>query len=225
MAQEGIVLGHMVSQRGIEVDRAKIEVIANLPPPKSVKDMRSFLRHAGFYRRFIQDFFKIAKPLSKLLTKEAVFEFDDACMDAFGTLKKALTSAPVFLPPNWEQPFEIMCDASNFVVGAFLGQRKEGKPYVIYYASKLLDDAQINYTTIEKEFLTIVYAFEKFRAYLMGQKVIVYSDHAALKYLLSKKDTKPRLLRWILILQEFNWEIRDKKGSENLIADHLSRLD
>ena len=96
MAQEGIVLGHMVSQRGIEVDRAKIEVIANLPPLKSVKDIRIFLRHASFYRRFIQDFFKIAKPLYKLLTKEAIFEFDDACMDAFGTLKKALTSASVF---------------------------------------------------------------------------------------------------------------------------------
>ena len=95
MAQEGIVLGHMVSQRGIEVDRAKIEVIANFPPPKSVKDIRSFLGHAGFYTRFIQDFSKIAKPLRKLLAKEAIFEFDDACMDAFGTLKKALTSAPI----------------------------------------------------------------------------------------------------------------------------------
>ena len=130
----------MVSQRGIEVDRAKIEVIANLSPPKSVKDIRSFLGHAGFSIRFIQDFSKIAKPLCKLLAKEAVFEFDDACIDVFGNLKKALTSAPVLQPPNWEQPFEIMCDASNFAVGAVLGQRKKSKPYIIYYASKLLDD-------------------------------------------------------------------------------------
>ena len=100
MAQEGIVLGHMVSQRGIEVDRAKIEVIANLPPPKSVKDIRSFIGHVGFYRRFIQDFSNIAKPLCKLLAKEAIFEFDDSCMDAFGSLKKALTSTPVLQPPN-----------------------------------------------------------------------------------------------------------------------------
>ena len=121
-------------------------------------------------------------------------------MDAFETLKKALASAPVLQPPNWEQPFEIIYDASNFVVGAILGQRKEGKLYVIYYASKLLDDAQINYTTMEKELLTIIYAFDKFKAYLVGQKVIVYSDHATLKYLLSKKDAKPRLLRWILML-------------------------
>ena len=118
-----------------------------------------------------------------------------------------------------------MCDASNFAVGAVLGQRKEGKPYVIYYASKLLDEAQINYTTTEKELLAIVYAFNKFRSYLVGQKVIVYSDHAALKYLLRKKDAKPRILWWILMLQEFDWEVRDKKGSENLVADHLSRLD
>ena len=115
-----------------------------------------------------------------------------------------------------------MCDASNFAVGAVLGQRKEGKPYVIYYASKLLDDAQINYTTTEKELLTIVYVFDKFRSYLVGQKVIVYSDHATLNYLLCKKDANPRILRWILMLQEFDWEVRDKKGSENLIADHLS---
>ena len=118
-----------------------------------------------------------------------------------------------------------MYDASNFVVGAALGQKKEGKPYVIYYASKLLDDAQINYTTTKKELITIVYAFDKFRSYLVGQKVIVYSDHAALKYLLSKKDVKPRILRWILMLQEFDWEVRDKKGSENLVTNHLSRID
>ena len=101
-----------------------------------------------------------------------------------------------------------MCDASNFAVGAVLGQIKEGKPYVIYYASKLLDDGQINYITTKKELLVIVYAFNKFRAYLVGKKVIVHSDHAMLKYLLSKKDAKPRLLRWILMLQEFDWEVR-----------------
>ena len=92
-----------------------------------------------------------------------------------------------------------------------MGQRKEGNPYVIYYASKLLDDAQINYTTTEKELLAIFYTFDKFRSYLVGQKVIVYSDHVVLKYLLSKKDAKPRLIRWILMLQEFDWEVRDKK--------------
>ena len=112
-----------------------------MPPLKCVKDISSFLGYVGFYRRFIKDFSKIAKPLCKLLAKEAIFEFDDACLEAFETLKRALISAPILQPPNWEQPFEVMCDASNFTVGADLGQRKEGKPYVIYYASKLLDDA------------------------------------------------------------------------------------
>ena len=183
----------MISERGIEVDRAKIEVIDKLLHPKCVKDIRSFLGHARFYRRFIKDFSKIAKSLCKLLAKDAEFEFNDACLKAFDTLKRALVSAPVLQPPNWAEPFEIMCDASNFAVGAVLGQRKEGKPYVIYYASKLLDEAQINYTTTEKELLAIIYAFDKFISYLMGQKVIFYFDHAALKYLLSKKDAKPRI--------------------------------
>ena len=100
-------------------------MIDNFPPLKCVKDIRSFLGHTCFYRRFIKDFSKIAKPLCKLLAKGAVFKFDNACLDAFKTLKRALVSAPVLQPPNWEQPFEIMCDASNFAMGAVLGQKKK----------------------------------------------------------------------------------------------------
>ncbi|CAM8975388.1 unnamed protein product [Rhodiola kirilowii] len=121
MVQEGIVLGHMVSNRGIEVDRAKVEVIKNLPPPKDVKGIRSFLGHAGFYRRFIKDFSKIAKPLTDLLCQEAEFNFNDSCFNAFHHLKTALTSALVVRPPDWELPFELMCDASDFAVRAVLG--------------------------------------------------------------------------------------------------------
>ncbi|KAL0864772.1 hypothetical protein Bca101_043890 [Brassica carinata] len=117
-----------------------------------------------------------------------------------------------------------MCDASDFAVGAVLGQKKDGKTHVIYYASQTLNDAQMKYATTEKEMLAIVFAFEKFRSYLVGSKVIVYTDHAALRHLLAKKDAKPRLLRWILLLQEFDLEIRDKPGIENGVADHLSRL-
>ncbi|KAL0886170.1 hypothetical protein Bca101_010153 [Brassica carinata] len=117
-----------------------------------------------------------------------------------------------------------MCDASDFAVGAVLGQKKDGKTHVIYYASQTLNDAQMRYATTEKEMLAIVFAFEKFRSYLVGSKVIVYTDHAALRHLLAKKDAKPRLLRWILLLQEFDLEIRDKPGIENGVADHLSRL-
>nr|GEU53245.1 DNA-directed DNA polymerase [Tanacetum cinerariifolium] len=121
-------------------------------------------------------------------------------------------------------PFEIMSDASNYAIGAVLGQRVRRSAHVIYYASRRLDSAQCNYSTTEKELLAIVFALEKFRSYLLGTKVIVYYDHATLKYLLAKKEAKPRLIRWILLLQEFNMEIRDKKGSENLVADHLSRV-
>jgi hypothetical protein len=224
MVTNGIVLGHIVSSKGIEVDKSKIELIANLPTPKSVKDVRSFLGHAGFYRRFIKDFSVISKPLCNLLTKENVFEWTEQCEKAFVKLKNLLTSAPVIQPPDWSLPFEIMCDASDYAVGAVLGQRKDKKPYVIYYASKTLNSAQMNYTTTEKELLAVVFACDKFRSYLVGSPVVVFSDHAALKYLLSKKDSKARLVRWILLLQEFDITIKDKKGTENVVADHLSRL-
>ncbi|CAM8877999.1 unnamed protein product [Rhodiola kirilowii] len=225
MVQEGIVLGHMVSHRGIEVDRAKVEVIEKLPPPRDVKGIRSFLGHAGFYRRFIKDFSKTAKPLTDLLCQEAEFKFTDSCLNAFNNLKTALTSAPIVQPPDWELPFELMCDASDFAVGAVLGQRIDKKLHVVYYASKVLAGAAVNYTTTEKEMLAVVHAFEKFRQYLLCSKTIVYTDHAAIKYLLSKKDSKPHLIRWVLLLQEFDIEIRNKKGAENLVGDHLSRLE
>ncbi|GKA27815.1 reverse transcriptase domain-containing protein [Tanacetum coccineum] len=166
MVKEGIVLGHKISKSGIEVDKAKVDVIAKLPHPTTVKGVRSFLGHAGFYRRFIQDFSKIARPMTHLLEKETPFVFSKECIEAFNILKKKLTEASILVAPDWDLPFEIMCDASDYTV-----------------------------------------------------------DHSALKYLLAKQDAKPRLLRWILLLQEFDVIIRDKKGAENLAADHLSRLE
>jgi len=200
MVTNGIVLGHIVSLKGIEVDKSKIELIANLPTPKSIKDVSSFLWYAGFYRRFIKDFSVIYKSFSNLLTKDNIFEWTDHCEEAFVKLKNLLTSAPVIQPPDWSLPFEIMCDTSDYDVGAVLGQRKDKKPYVIYYTSKTLNSAQMNYTTTEKELLAVVFACEKFRSYLIGSLVVVFSDHAALNYLLSKKDSKARLVRWILLL-------------------------
>ncbi|GJT16978.1 reverse transcriptase domain-containing protein [Tanacetum coccineum] len=163
--------------------------------------------------------------MTHLLEKETPFVFSKDCIDAFQTLKKKLTKAPILVVPDWNLPFKIMCDASDFAIGAVLGQRKMKHFQPIHYASKTMTEAQIHYTTTENEMLTVVYAFEKFRPYLFLSKSIVYTDHSTLKYLMNKQDAKLRLLRWVLLLQEFDITICDKKESENLAADHLSRLE
>ena len=164
-----------------------ISLLNFLLPPSTVKQIRSFLGHAGFYRRFIRDFSKISKPLCDLLGKDVPFVFDAACHQAFETLRGKLSTAPIMRSPDWSLPFEIMCDASDYAVGAVLGQRVDRVPHAIYYASKTLSDAQLNYTTTEKELLAVVFSLEKFRSYLLGSKIIIYTDHAALRYLLEKK--------------------------------------
>ncbi|GKC91559.1 reverse transcriptase domain-containing protein, partial [Tanacetum coccineum] len=203
MVKEGIALGHKIFKSGIEVDRGKFDVKTKLPHPTFVKGVRSFLGHAEFYRRFIQDFSKIAWPMTHLLEKETPFIFSKECIEAFEILKKKLTEAPILVALDWDLPFEIMCDASDFAVGAVLGQRKTKHFQPIHYASKTMTDAQAHYTTTEKELLAAVYAFKKFRSYLVLSKTIVYTDHSALKYLLAKQDA----------------------NTENLAADHLSRLE
>nr|GFC48614.1 reverse transcriptase domain-containing protein [Tanacetum cinerariifolium] len=123
MVKEGIVLGHKISKNWIEVDKAKIEVISKLPHPTTVKGIRSFLGHVGFYRHFIKDFSKISRPMTHLLEKNSPFIFSNECIQAFRTLKDKLTKASILIAPNWDQPFELMCDASNFAIGAVIGQR------------------------------------------------------------------------------------------------------
>src|SRR5664279_363541 len=225
MVNEGIVLGHNFFERGIEVDRAKVEAIEKMPYPRDIKGIRSFLGHAGFYRRFIKDFSKTSRPLTNLLQKDIPFVFNEDCKEAFEILKKALITAPIVQPPNWNLPFEIMCDASDYAVGVVLGQRVDKKLNVIHYASKTLDSAQRNYDTTEKEFLDVVFACDKFSQYIVDSKVTIHIDHAAIKYLMKKKDAKPRLIRRVLLLQEFDLHIVDRKGADNPVADNLSRME
>nr|GEZ04075.1 reverse transcriptase domain-containing protein [Tanacetum cinerariifolium] len=225
MVKEGIVLGHKISKKGIEVDKAKIEVISKLPHPTTVKGIRSFLGHAGFYRRFIKDFSKISRPMTHLLEKNSPFIFSNEYIQAFRTLKDKLTEAPILIAPNWDQPFELMCDASDYALRAILEQRIEKHFRLIHYASKTMNQAEANYTTTEKEMLAVVYAFEKFCSYLIMNKSIVYTDHSALKYLFAKKDAKAHLLRWILLLQEFDFKVIDTRGAKNYAADHLLCLE
>src|SRR3954469_9385261 len=193
--------------------------------PRDIKGIRSFLGYASFCRRFIKDISKTSRPLTNLLQKDVPFVFDEDCKEAFEVLKKALITDPIVQPPHWNLPFEIMCDASDFAVGAVLGKRVDKKLNVIYYASKTLDSAQKNYATTEKEFLAVVFACDKFRQYIVDFKIIIHTDHAALKYLIAKKDAKPRLIRWVLLLQEFDLQIVDRRGADNPVADNLSRME
>ncbi|KAK1669872.1 hypothetical protein QYE76_058031 [Lolium multiflorum] len=204
MVNEGIVLGHKISREVLKLIELKLKQLRRCP---------------------IRGMLKISKPLTNLLQKDVPFVFDDDCKEAFETLKKALTTAPIVEPPDWNLPFEIMCDASDFAVGAVLGQRVDKKLNVIHYASKTLDAAQRNYATTEKELLAVVFACDKFRSYIVDSKVTIHTDHAAIRYLMTKKDAKPRLIRWVLLLQEFDLHIVDRKGADNPVADNLSRLE
>ena len=200
MVTEGIVLGHMISAAGLEVDQAKVSIIRDLMPPTTVKGIKSFLGHAGLYRRFIIDFSKIARPLCRLLEKDTKFHFDESFHKEFEEIKFKLVEAPIMAKPDWNREFEIMCDASDFAMGAVLGQKDEKVFKAIYYASKTFNEAQENYSTTEKEMLAIVFACEKFRPYILGSHVVIHTDHAAIKYLMAKKEAKPRLIRWVLLL-------------------------
>nr|GFC57199.1 reverse transcriptase domain-containing protein [Tanacetum cinerariifolium] len=162
IVKEGIVLGHKISKNGIEVDKAKVDVIAKFPHPTTVKGIRSFLGHAGFSRRFIKDFLNIARPMTRLLEKDTPFFFSKECVEAFQTLKRKLTKALILITPDWDFPFKLMCDASDFAIGAVMGQRQEKHFMPIHYASKTMTEAKSNYTTTKKEMLAMVYAFEKF---------------------------------------------------------------
>ena len=171
MVKEGIVLGHKVSGKGIEVDRAMVEAIERMPPPRDIKSIRSFLGHVGFYRRFIRNFSEISKPLTNLLQKGVSFYFDNKCLSAFDKLKYALSHAPIIKPHVWDMAFDLICEASDDAVGVTLGQHIGRRFNIIHHASRTLNSAQKNYPKEEGELFAVFFSCDKFRSYIVDAKV------------------------------------------------------
>ena len=220
----GLLLGHVVSREGIEVDIDKVRAILALVAPTNVREIRGFLGCVGYYRRFIADYARMATPLTELLKKKEEYVWTDRRQEAFELLKAALSKPPVLSPPNWDHKFHVTLDASGWCVGAVLWQEGgEKREHPIYYSSRQMGPAERKYTTTEREALAVVYACKKFRHYLLGYHVVFHTDHDSLKYLVNKPDLSGRIARWILLLQEFDYEVKVKPGKANTNADYLSR--
>eukprot|EP00253_Pinus_taeda_P010219 PITA_10219 len=189
---EGTVLGHTISQQGLQVDPNKIAIIQKVPPPQKIRDVRSFLGFVGYYGRFIKDFSKLASPLFSLLGKDVEFKWIDDCQGALDELKDKLVSAPILRGANQALPFHIHTNALNKAIGAGLGQVEEKFPYAIYFVSKNLSKAEVNYTVTKKEFLAIVHSLNKFKHYITGYQTFVHTNHASIRYLMNKPDVNAR---------------------------------
>ena len=217
----------MVGQGQVKPVDAKVKVISDFPRPESRKQLMRFLGMAGYYRKFCQNFSTVAEPLTQLLSKKAKFLWNDKCEQAFEELKAILKSAPVLSAPDFDHQFKLAVDASDVAAGAVLLQQdKDGVDHPICYFSKKFNTNQRNYSTVEKECLALVLALQHFEVYVSSScaPVIVFSDHNPLVFLHKLKNKNQRLLRWSLMLQEYNLEIRHIKGKDNLIADCLSRV-
>lgn len=230
--QETEFLGFIISSKGIKTNPDKVNTIKNFPPPTTLKELRSFLGLSGYYRRFIRDYAKVAKPLTTLLRGEdgrvskntsskKPIHLDESAIEAFEKLKKTLASDDIMLTyPDFKCPFELTTDASNYAIGAVLSQK--GKP--ITFISRTLKKAEENYATNEKEMLAIVWALDSLRNYLYGSaKVLIFTDHQPLTGALSTKNNNSKLKRWKASLEEFNYELKYKPGNTNIVADALSR--
>ena len=223
-ADKVVYLGHTVSHEGIHTDPRKIQVIKALPPPSNLENLRSFLGLAGYYRKFIPDFATVSAPLIALTKKGVKFLWTDQHQNAFQTLKQHLCSAPILAYPDFDRPFLLQTDASDVGLGAVLAQRDiNGQERVIAYASYTLSQREKNYSTMEKEALAIVFAVKHFRFYLLGKKFLVITDNNALRWLHSL-EPKGRIARWIMDLQEFEFDIQHRVGTSNQHADAISRL-
>eukprot|EP00253_Pinus_taeda_P019997 PITA_19997 len=224
MMKEGLILGHYVSAAGIQVDPAKIQILLLIPTPHLLKQRyATFVGFSGYYRRFIEHYSHIAAPLYAL-TGNVDFLWTEKCDRAFKELNKLVSTAPVLRGPNWNLPFQISSNASDTAIGAVLGQEEDKKPYAIYYISKNLSSAELNYIVTEKKFLPVIHAVNKFRHYITGYPVMLYTDHSAIKYFANKPVTNARITRWLILLQEFDITIKDRPGKENPVADFLSQI-
>jgi hypothetical protein len=224
MLIEGIVLGHHISGTRIRVDPTTIDIISQIRIPSSQKEVRSFLGHVGYYRRFIQNSTNLVAPLFKLLSKEVEFHWDEQCQISFEILRKKLSSAHVLRGPNWSLPFHICTNSSDTSLGVVLGQRENQLPYAISFVNKNLSPTEVNYIVTEKEFLLVVHAINKFRHYITGYGIFVHTDNSTIRFLMNKPVTNARFTRWLLLLQEFNITIIDRPRKYNLVVDFLSRL-
>ncbi|XP_043604719.1 uncharacterized protein LOC122577454 [Bombus pyrosoma] len=216
-------LGHIISEDGVKPDPKKIEAVSKFPRPKKARNIKQFLGLAGYYRRFIPNFSKIAKPLTQLLKKDVIFKWSENQEIAFNNLKTALTTKPILQYPDFSKPFNLSTDASGYAVGGVLSQGPIGKDLPIAYASRLLNPAEQNYSTIEKECLAIVYCAMHFRPYLYGRKFTIVTDHKPLVWMNSIKDPTSRIWKWKLKLSDFEFDIQHKQGRANANADALSR--
>jgi hypothetical protein len=200
MMSEGIVLEHFISSQGIQVDPSKIQVIKDLPTPKTQTEVRSFLGHARYYRRFIKKNSKIASPLFVLLMKNVEFKWTNSCQATFNTLKHQLSTVVILRGPDWTLPIHTSSNALDTTIGVVLGQEENHLPYAIYFISKNMTPAELNYTVTENEFLEVIYAINKFRHYIIGYSTLVHIDHSAIKYLMNKPIINARVTRWLLLL-------------------------
>ena len=219
-------LGNLVDKEGIHADPDKIAAIMDLPRPLSPSDVRSFLGTANYYRAFVQDFAHLMLPLQELTKKRTRFVWTDECEQAFIAIEEKLTSIPCLHLPNWDQPFIVHSDWSKGAIGAVLSQLdpETGLEHPIHFASRSLSAAERNYAPTEVECLALVWAVQKFRTYLHGHRFVVHTDHASLQWLNNARFTNSKLERWALRLQEHDFTVAYKKGSENLVADALSRF-
>lgn len=216
-------LGHTVNQTGLHTSPDKVEAISKFAAPRSRTELRRFLGMVSWYRRFIQDFSTTAEPLNRLLQKKRSWSWTDEQQDSFEKLKKALTEAPILNGPDFEAPFFLQTDASDYGLGACLFQKIQGQDSVVAFASRSLNTAEKKYSATEKECLAIVYGVEKMRPYLEGYHFTVLSDHQSLKWLHNLKNPSGRLARWVMRLQQYDFHVEYRKGALNQVADALSR--